>query len=140
MMEIEKPRITCEETDNGCFARFVVEPLDRGLVTVERLKQEIDNIELKEGPQGPAGPQGPKGDDAVSLSMGTVTVGNTADASLTSDGQGNYELNLELVNVDSEHHTFYSNVKSGVCPLAFNQAISSLIVSLYGRVLYPISL
>ena len=30
MMEIEKPRIICEETDNGCFARFVVEPLDRG--------------------------------------------------------------------------------------------------------------
>ena len=30
MMEIEKPRITCEETDNGCFARFIVEPLDRG--------------------------------------------------------------------------------------------------------------
>ena len=30
MMEIEKPRITCEETDNGMFARFVVEPLDRG--------------------------------------------------------------------------------------------------------------
>ena len=30
MMEIEKPKITCEETDNGCFARFVVEPLDRG--------------------------------------------------------------------------------------------------------------
>ena len=30
MLEIEKPRITCEETDNGCFARFVVEPLDRG--------------------------------------------------------------------------------------------------------------
>ena len=30
MMEIEKPRITCEETENGCFARFIVEPLDRG--------------------------------------------------------------------------------------------------------------
>lgn len=30
MMEIEKPKITCEETDNGCFARFTVEPLDRG--------------------------------------------------------------------------------------------------------------
>ena len=30
MMEIEKQRITCEETDNGMFARFVVEPLDRG--------------------------------------------------------------------------------------------------------------
>ena len=30
MMEIEKPKITCEETENGCFARFVVEPLDRG--------------------------------------------------------------------------------------------------------------
>lgn len=30
MMEIEKPRITCEESDNGTFARFVVEPLDRG--------------------------------------------------------------------------------------------------------------
>lgn len=29
-MEIEKPRITCEEANNGCFARFVVEPLDRG--------------------------------------------------------------------------------------------------------------
>ena len=30
MMEIEKPRIICEEANNGCFARFVVEPLDRG--------------------------------------------------------------------------------------------------------------
>ena len=30
MMEIEKPKITCEETENGCFARFIVEPLDRG--------------------------------------------------------------------------------------------------------------
>ncbi len=30
MMEIEKPKITCEETDNGTFARFIVEPLDRG--------------------------------------------------------------------------------------------------------------
>ncbi len=29
-MEIEKPKITCEETENGCFARFIVEPLDRG--------------------------------------------------------------------------------------------------------------
>ncbi len=30
IMEIEKPKITCEETDNGTFARFIVEPLDRG--------------------------------------------------------------------------------------------------------------
>ena len=30
MMEIEKPKITCEETDNGTFARFIVEPLERG--------------------------------------------------------------------------------------------------------------
>lgn len=30
MMEIEKPRITCEETGNGMFARFIVEPLERG--------------------------------------------------------------------------------------------------------------
>ncbi|MBR2467741.1 MAG: DNA-directed RNA polymerase subunit alpha [Clostridia bacterium] len=30
MIEIEKPKITCEETNNGCFARFIVEPLDRG--------------------------------------------------------------------------------------------------------------
>lgn len=30
MMQIEKPKITCEETNNGCFARFIVEPLDRG--------------------------------------------------------------------------------------------------------------
>lgn len=30
MIEIEKPKITCEETDNGCFARFIVEPLDKG--------------------------------------------------------------------------------------------------------------
>ncbi len=29
-MQIEKPKITCEETNNGCFARFIVEPLDRG--------------------------------------------------------------------------------------------------------------
>lgn len=30
MMEIEKPKITCEETDDGKFAKFVVEPLERG--------------------------------------------------------------------------------------------------------------
>lgn len=30
MMEIEKPRITCEEANGGRFARFIVEPLDRG--------------------------------------------------------------------------------------------------------------
>lgn len=30
MMEIEKPRITCEETENGKMAKFVVEPLERG--------------------------------------------------------------------------------------------------------------
>ena len=29
-MEMEKPRITCEETDGGSFARFVVEPLEKG--------------------------------------------------------------------------------------------------------------
>lgn len=30
MMEMEKPRITCEETDGGEFAKFVVEPLEKG--------------------------------------------------------------------------------------------------------------
>ena len=30
MMEIEKPKITCKESENGSFARFVIEPLDRG--------------------------------------------------------------------------------------------------------------
>ena len=29
MMEIEKPKITCEETENGEFARFVIEPLEK---------------------------------------------------------------------------------------------------------------
>ena len=29
-MEMERPRINCEETDNGAFARFVVEPLEKG--------------------------------------------------------------------------------------------------------------
>ena len=29
-MEMEKPRITCEETDGGQYARFVVEPLKKG--------------------------------------------------------------------------------------------------------------
>ena len=29
-MEMEKPRITCEETNGGNFARFVVEPLEKG--------------------------------------------------------------------------------------------------------------
>ena len=29
-MEMERPKITCEETDNGMFARFVVEPLEKG--------------------------------------------------------------------------------------------------------------
>lgn len=30
MMEINKPTITCEETDNGSYAKFVIEPLERG--------------------------------------------------------------------------------------------------------------
>ncbi len=30
MMEMEKPRITCEETEGGSYARFIVEPLERG--------------------------------------------------------------------------------------------------------------
>jgi len=30
MMEMEKPRITCEETGGGNFARFVIEPLEKG--------------------------------------------------------------------------------------------------------------
>lgn len=29
-MEMERPRITCEETNNGTFSRFVVEPLEKG--------------------------------------------------------------------------------------------------------------
>ena len=30
MIEIEKPKVTCEEGQNGCYAKFVVEPLERG--------------------------------------------------------------------------------------------------------------
>ena len=30
MMEMEKPRITCEETEGGSYARFILEPLERG--------------------------------------------------------------------------------------------------------------
>ena len=30
MIEMEKPKITCEETDGGNFARFVIEPLEKG--------------------------------------------------------------------------------------------------------------
>ncbi|MDD4110515.1 MAG: DNA-directed RNA polymerase subunit alpha [Clostridia bacterium] len=30
MMEIEKPKIVCEETDSGYFARFIVDPLEKG--------------------------------------------------------------------------------------------------------------
>ena len=29
-MEMERPRITCEETENGSFARFIIEPLEKG--------------------------------------------------------------------------------------------------------------
>ena len=29
-MEMERPRISCEETDNGSYARFTVEPLEKG--------------------------------------------------------------------------------------------------------------
>ncbi len=29
-MEMERPKITCEETDNGAYARFVIEPLEKG--------------------------------------------------------------------------------------------------------------
>ena len=30
MMEMEKPKIVCEETEGGAFARFTVEPLEKG--------------------------------------------------------------------------------------------------------------
>ena len=30
LMEIEKPKIICEETENGNYARFIVEPLEKG--------------------------------------------------------------------------------------------------------------
>ena len=30
MMEMEKPRITCEETEGGGYARFIIEPLEKG--------------------------------------------------------------------------------------------------------------
>jgi DNA-directed RNA polymerase subunit alpha len=30
VIEIEKPKIVCEETENGNFARFIVEPLEKG--------------------------------------------------------------------------------------------------------------
>ena len=30
MMEMEKPRIVCEESENGTSARFIVEPLEKG--------------------------------------------------------------------------------------------------------------
>ena len=30
MMEMEKPRITCEETGSGSYARFIIEPLEKG--------------------------------------------------------------------------------------------------------------
>ena len=30
MMEMEKPRITCEQTEGGSYARFIVEPLEKG--------------------------------------------------------------------------------------------------------------
>ena len=29
-MEMERPRISCEETDNGAYAKFVIEPLEKG--------------------------------------------------------------------------------------------------------------
>ena len=29
-MKMERPKITCEETGSGSFARFVVEPLEKG--------------------------------------------------------------------------------------------------------------
>lgn len=53
----------------------------------------------EDGERGPAGPQGPKGDDAVSLSIGDVTsvpYGDPASASLSSDGDGNYTLDMEI--------------------------------------------
>jgi len=30
MIEIEKPKLTCEESENACFAKFIVEPLEKG--------------------------------------------------------------------------------------------------------------
>lgn len=51
------------------------------------------------GQDGEKGDKGDKGDNATSLTMGsvqTVPYGSPASASLTSDGQGNYTLDLEI--------------------------------------------
>ena len=30
MIEIERPKVICEEDDNGAYAKFTVEPLEKG--------------------------------------------------------------------------------------------------------------
>ena len=49
------------------------EPLNKGLVTVDELQEELRNIELLEGPQGPAGADGANGQDGKDFTYDMFT-------------------------------------------------------------------
>jgi len=81
------PNITMSATVNDTTGTPTVTVTKTGTTTNPLFSLTFENLK---------GAQGPKGDDAVTLSIGTVTEGSPADASLTSDGNGNYTLDLTI--------------------------------------------
>jgi len=99
-----------QDTPIGAFNGFLLSK-DSKLFSIINIQYEYDqqgvpykivnanyvcNLKGPKGERGTDGVDGQDGQNATSLSMGTVTSGTTADASLTPVGDGNYELNLTL--------------------------------------------
>jgi hypothetical protein len=107
------------------------EPLIQGLITEERLQEEISNIGAIEGPMGPQGPQGEKGADGVFDAETIFDVLNTQDKTVLG------AIN-ELLSMIKEEHPgvpegakiYYGHipveVHNGLCA-SFNEIIPELI-------------
>ena len=107
------------------------EPLNQGLITEERLQEELSNIGAIEGPMGPQGPQGEKGDDGTFDAETIFDVLNTQDKTVLG------AIN-ELLSMIREEHpgvpegakTYYGyipvEVHNGLCA-SFNEIIPELI-------------
>lgn len=84
------PNITMQASVTNTVGTPVVTVYKQGTDTNPQFTLAFENL------KGDSGPQGEKGDDAVTLSIGSVSEGSPASASLTSDGNGNYTLDLVI--------------------------------------------
>lgn len=95
------------DTPTGVFEGYII-TFDSKLLNIINIEYDptleynivnttyVCDLQGEDGERGADGQDGQDGQNATSLSMGTVTEGDTAEASLTPVGDGDYELNLTL--------------------------------------------